>query len=144
MKIAKILMLSVVCASLSYADIAENIVEAKKKVGELEAQYTELGLKIARESQKLRELQGNAMLDTQNFITSEKKKDAEVKELIAKVNSLEKKTDDLNREIQSLSGKVSDTADQQKESLRKELSEAKSQVPIIEDQQQANECIPSQ
>ena len=102
-------------------DIAEKILDAKKRMGELEVQHTKLALQLAQEGQNLKQIANNAMLDTQNFITSEKDKEEQLKNAITKINSLEKQQADLVAQVRKLNKTVSDTKEQQRK-LQKQIS----------------------
>lgn len=101
--------------------IAEKILDAKKRMGELEVQQTKIALQLAQEGQNLRQIENNAMLDTQNFITSEKDKAMQLKNAIDKINVLEKQQTDLQKQIQELTKVISDTKAQQRRLQKQEL-----------------------
>lgn len=108
--------------------IAEKILEAKKRMGELEVQQTKMALQLAQEGQNLRQIENNAMLDTQNFITSEKDKAMQLKNAIDKINVLEKQQTDLQKQIQELTKVISDTRAQQR-ILQKQELDVNNEIP---------------
>ena len=128
-----VLSLIVGCGVSSYAnagDVTDMIIEAKKKVGELEVKQTQITLQLAQEGQALKQIENNAMLDTQNYITSEKDKIAQLKDAISKIEELGKKQDDLAKEVQELRAKVAETKEKQKQAQEKELQKEKTK-PIV-------------
>ena len=104
-------------------DIADKILDAKKRVGELEVQHTKLALQLAQEGQHLKQIANNAMLDTQNFITSEKDKEEQLKNAITKINALEKQQADLVEQVKKLNKTISDTREQQRKMQKQELQQ---------------------
>lgn len=134
MKIVKFLLSSFLIfdlAGLSCSDaegIAEKILEAKKRMGELEVHQTKIALQLAQEGQNLRQIENNAMLDTQNFITSEKDKAMQLKNAIDKIKVLEKQQTDLQKQIQELTKVISDTKAQQRRLQKQEL-DVNSEIP---------------
>lgn len=113
----------------SAGEIAEKIIDAKKKIGELEVQQTTIALQIAREGQNLKQIENNAMLDTQNFISSEKDKTSQLKTALEKIDELAKKQSDLIIQVEKLRAEISETKKQQKKALAEEIKNS-SDEPI--------------
>ncbi len=117
----------------SAGEIAEKIIDAKKKIGELEVQQTTIALQLAREGQNLKQIENNAMLDTQNFISSEKDKTSQLKTALEKIDELAKKQSDLIIQVEKLRAEISETKEQQKKALAEEIKNS-SEEPIADEE----------
>ena len=121
-RLYKLAVLSVVCAfgtHNSNADTVQDmIISAKEKLNAMAVEQTKISMNLAKQEQKLKQLEANAMMDTQNYMSPIGEKKEQISEVMQKLSSIEKEQGALTKQMQELADEIRVAMDKQNSEVK--------------------------